>query len=329
MPRKYRLLILPVFAVCLCLFSGIAPKTSMVYKPVPDIRSNPKPTLSSSPLSDTSGKDAPISNDAISSCPLSTEEVSDGDIFNLLLIGSDRREGEDVSRSDTMILCTLDPQHRKITMTSFLRDLYVQIPGRGSDRLNAAYAYGGSDLLRRTLEENFALNIDGYAEVDFSHFMKIIDLLGGVTLELRQDEADFINKSVPGELVEGTQLLTGTQALAYTRIRNLDADGDFGRTARQRNLLSALLQRFRGAGIRKIITSVKEVAPMVSTDLEGQQLLSLASQMLPLLKEASLVSQRVPADGTYSCSTIRGMSVLTADLDQQRKFLRETLIPDP
>lgn len=253
----------------------------------------------------------------------------DSGLINILLIGQDRREEESRARSDSVILCTFRPESGSITITSFLRDLYVQIPGHDGDRMNAAYAYGGMPLLKQTLQENFGIYVDGCMEVDFSRFSQIIDLLGGVTMELRQDEAEAINEAVPGSLTAGTVHLTGEQALAYTRIRNLDADGDFSRTGRQRKLLAALLDSYRDAGILSILSVVADMLPMISTDLESKQILVLAARLFPLLDNPTVVSQRIPADGTYAYSTIRGMEVLTADMEQTRKLLRETLLSTP
>jgi len=247
---------------------------------------------------------------------------------NILLIGQDRREGETVSRADTILLCTFHPDTRKIIMTSFLRDLYVPIPGYGSNRLNAAYAYGGMTLLRQTLQKNFGLSIDGCVEVDFSQFADALDILGGVTIDLRQDEAEAINSAVPGTLTEGTHLLSGNQALAYTRIRNLDDDGDFSRTHRQRKVISALLSSYKGASLFTILSVIPEILPMLSTDMEQKQIISTIIRLLPMVSESSIVSQQVPTDGMYSYSTIRGMSVLTADLEDLRQDLEKSLLPD-
>ena len=257
---------------------------------------------------------------------LSTEiPDSAGTIRNVLLIGTDGTDAEGPRRSDTMILCTLDSERERITMTSFLRDLYVPIPGHGSDRLNAAYAYGGPDLLLQTLEENFGLAIDGYVEVDFSHFSGIIDLLGGVTIDLRQDEAKAINKAVSGTLTAGPQLLSGQQALAYTRLRKLDADGDFSRTARQRTVLCALAKQLATGKLRELFSILKTLRPMVATDINSKDLAAMALCMLPALKNDAIVSQWVPADGTYQFQTIRGMAVLTADMETLRDHLRQSL----
>lgn len=257
--------------------------------------------------------------------PVTAAEPADP--IHILLIGQDRREGDSVSRADTILLCSFQPDAKQVVMTSFLRDLYVPIPGHADNRLNAAYAHGGMALLRQTLEETFDIPIDGCVEVDFSQFAQILDTLGGVTLELRQDEADAINAAAEGSLEEGTQHLSGEQALAYTRIRNLDEDGDFSRTFRQRKVISALMRSYQGASLFTILSILPEILPMLSTDLEKKQVISTVLQLLPMLSDSTYTSQTVPAAGSFSNSTIRGMSVLTADLDAVRQELADSLAP--
>ena len=247
-------------------------------------------------------------------------------VVNILLIGQDRREGEERARSDSMILCTFNKKTQQVIMTSFLRDLYVTIPGHGANRINAAYAAGGMELLDKTLEENFGLHIDGNVEVDFDRFAEIIDLLGGVELELRQDEADFINEETGSSLTAGWQRLAGEQALMYSRIRKLDADGDFSRTNRQRKVMSALLSAYRGSGAGTMVSLLKQVLPMLDTDLGNMKLLMLAAELAPMLGSAEIVSQHVPAPGTYPDQTIDGMAVLVPDKEAIQTMLEKTLL---
>ena len=243
-------------------------------------------------------------------------------IVNILFIGQDRREGETTARSDSMILCTYHRKTGDVTMTSFLRDLYVPIPGHHHNRINAAYSEGGTALLDQTLRENFALHIDGNVEVDFSQFSQIIDLLGGVKLELREDEAAEINK----ETGSGVQVLNGEQALTYARIRKLDADGDFSRTSRQRKLMNALLGSYRNIKWKDLLPLIDELLPLISTDMNYGKLVLLAMEILPKLSDAQVASQRIPADGTFTDEKIDGMAVLCADLEANRQLLRETLL---
>jgi len=247
-------------------------------------------------------------------------------LINILLIGQDAREGETQSRSDSMILCTYNKNAQKMTMTSFLRDLYVPIPGHGSNRINAAYSYGGAALLQKTIDQNFNIAIDGYVEVDFSHFSDIIDSMGGVELELRQDEADVINQQTGSSLTEGTQLLDGFQALTYSRIRSLDIDGDFSRTNRQRKVINALADSLRGSSIKELTPVISKILPMITTDLSRGQLLLYAVEILPHLSKMEILSQSIPAEGTFTDKTIDGMAVLDADMNAQRQHLENTLL---
>ena len=254
-----------------------------------------------------------------------SSEAPDSSLIHLLLIGQDRREGDSAARADSIILCSFCPQEKRIIITSFPRDLYVSIPGHDSNRLNAAYAFGGMDLLRQTMEEMLDLTLDGCIEADFSRFPQIIDALGGVTITLRRDEAEVINTITESALAEGTQLLTGEQALAYSRIRNLDSDGDLSRTVRQRKLISSLLSSYRNADLLTILSVVADMLPMISTDLSKRQVLVLAAKLFPLLEASNMTSQRLPTDGSFSYDTIRGMSVITADMDLLRSQLLQAL----
>jgi len=247
-------------------------------------------------------------------------------LLNILLIGQDARDGDTQARSDSMILCSYNRKTNTLMMTSFLRDLYVEIPGHGSNRINAAYSFGGTKLLKQTLENNFGLYIDGSIEVDFSHFSEIIDHVGGVEIQLRQDEAKVINSQTGSSLSEGLQKLDGTQALAYSRIRNLDSDGDFSRTGRQRKVITALVDSFRGIRITELTAIVNDLLPMLTTDLNPGQILLCALEVVPSLSDMKTGSQRIPADGTFSDRTIDGMAVLVADMAAQRQHLRNTLL---
>lgn len=247
------------------------------------------------------------------------------DIINILLIGQDRREGEDRARSDAMILVTVNKDTKSIVLTSFLRDLYVAIPGYGNNRINASYTFGGMELLNQTLEQNFGIYVDGNVEVDFNQFSEIVDLIGGVEITLRSDEAQMINGDVGGSLTEGDQRLNGAQALSYARIRKLDADGDFSRTQRQRTLINAIIRQMKDVGVVNLLKIVDDVLPMITTDMSNTQIIGMATALLPMLTGAEITSQRIPADGTYSYAKVDGMSVLKPDLDANRKLLWDTL----
>lgn len=247
------------------------------------------------------------------------------DVINILLIGQDRRPGESRARSDSMILCTINKDTKSIVLTSFLRDLYVQIPGYGNNRINASYAWGGMELLNDTLEQNFGIHVDGNVEVDFNQFADIVDLLGGVPMELRNDEANYINSDTQSSLSSGMQVLNGKQALSYARIRSLDADGDLSRSSRQRKVLDALFNQVKDSGLVTLLGLLDEVLPMVTTDMSNGEILGYATKLFPMFSDATITSQRVPADDAYKLAMINGMSVLVADMDKTRQLLRDTL----
>lgn len=259
----------------------------------------------------------------------SGELIGDSDnIVNILLIGQDARPGEGRSRSDVMILCTFNKDTKTLTMTSFLRDLYVQIPGYGNSKLNHTYVWGGMELLNETLEKNFGIHVDGNLEVNFERFSQLIELLGGVDMELRQDEANYINREVGGSLSAGMQHLNGQQALTYARIRKLDADADFSRTNRQRKLLNSLLQEFKSASLSSVLNLLNEALPMLTTDMSQSEIIGYVTELFPLLSETTVVSQRIPADNAYTMPVINGVSVVKADMDAARKLLEDTLGTD-
>lgn len=243
---------------------------------------------------------------------------------NILLIGQDaiRDSG---ARSDTMILCTFNKKNNTITMTSFLRDLYVKIPGHKSNRINAAYRFGGTELLNETIRENFGIEVDGNIQVDFSCFEKIIDKLGGVTMELTEAEADFINSHMEeSALTEGTHLLTGAQALMYARNR-YDVDGDFSRTNRQRKLLNVLLETYKSRKLTEMLELIQDILPMINTDISKSDLTAYAVTLGPMLSDAEIRTQAIPVAGGYYDAKIDGKWVLVPDLPKNAEALADSL----
>ena len=247
-------------------------------------------------------------------------------LVNILLIGQDRRAGQTHrTRSDAMILCTFDKKSKTIIMTSFLRDMYVQLPGRGGDKLNAAYAYGGMELLTQTLKQNFSVHVDACVEVDFSGFTKVIDAVGGVDIPLTAKEANYMNKNFGWSLNEGVNHLDGEKALAYSRIRAIG--NDFGRTERQRKVLAALLTGAKGLGITGALNMLNEILPLLTTDMTNSQIIGYVVELFPMLTSCTLNTLRIPADGTYRDAWVGSLDVLIPDLEANRRILRDTLLP--
>lgn len=260
--------------------------------------------------------------------------VRSEDVVNILLVGQDRREGQGRQRSDAMILCTFNTKSNTIYLTSFLRDTYVYIPGYGHRKLNAAYAYGGFKLLNETLAVNFGVHVDADVEVDFSGFTGVIDLLGGVNIELSQAEAEYMNTNGNFEysdgadwnLTAGINHLTGDQALAYARIRKLDSD--FGRTGRQRKVLLAMMTSVKNQKLPVLLGMMDQVLPLVTTNMTDQQIIGYATDFFPMLS-GNMETQYIPARGTYTEEYVSGLGAcLIPDLEKNRSILNGILQGD-
>ncbi|MBR6951596.1 MAG: LCP family protein [Oscillospiraceae bacterium] len=247
------------------------------------------------------------------------EALENENLINLLLVGQDSRTGAR-ERSDTMIVVSINPDTGDISMISFMRDLYVQMPeGYMDNRMNAAYAFGGFPYLYEVLEKNFGLKCAGGFEVNFDGFTRVVDTLGGVDVELSSSEARIVGEGA----VAGMNHLTGSQALTYSRIRKIDSD--FNRTNRQRTVLLALFEKVKGADLNTLLDLTNTLLPMMTTDLTNTQILSLVMKLAPMMSGMQLRSYRIPVDGGYYDATIRGMMVLVPYLEMNRESLKTYL----
>ena len=252
-----------------------------------------------------------------------TVDVLEGDVINIMLIGQDRRPGEERARSDSMILVTLNKEKGTIQLTSFMRDTYLQIPGYMDNRLNVAYRYGGTDLMNETFKVNFGLEIDGNVMVDFDEFTEIIEILGGINIEMTSAEAKYMNKWGDGSFKTGMNFLDAKSALSFVRMRYLSG-GDYGRTDRQRRVLIAIAESFRDADLVTIFNVIDQVLPHIVTNLTDAQIIEYATTGLGILTGGGeMETLRIPQDDAHYPASIRGMSVLVPDLEMCREDLRE------
>ncbi len=257
---------------------------------------------------------------------------------HLLLIGIDARPGENTGRSDTMMIVTLDPDGNVIKLTSIMRDLYVEIPGRKNNRINATYVFGGPELLMETIELNFGVHIDHYIAVNFSMLGKLIDSIGGLTLTveneyymrrinavIKQDNRVLgIDRNDQLLTEPGEQLMTGKQAQAYARYRYGTADGDFGRTVRQREIITKIFEKLNQMTAIELMGLVVDNFDNVYTNLSVADLASYAPVLISM-KDAEIQEMRLPIDGGYQSKTIAGMSVLVPNREKNMQALLEFL----
>lgn len=262
------------------------------------------------------------------------EPFKEDGVKNILLIGNDSRTEDESGRSDAMILVSISSKTNSIHMTSLLRDIYVDIPGHDGNRLNAAYAYGGPELLMETIEENFDIEVNRYMLVNFQAFANLVDAVGGVELEVTNEEVQLIN----GYLVEYNQLegrtegtdyldtslsgeihLNGPQALAYCRNRYIGSD--FARTQRQRNVISAAMKKAPLALITNGGELIDGLMSNVTTNLTQTELSGLMIQA-PAMLTYDMVQGSIPLEGTYSNAKIRGMAVLEVDFEANKDYIQ-------
>ena len=243
-------------------------------------------------------------------------------VINILLIGQDRRKGEVRSRSDAMILCSLNTATGELTLTSFMRDMYVPIPGYGNERINVCYRVGGMKLLDKCLEQNFGVEVDGNIEVDFAGFQKVINLIGGVDVELTEAEAKYMaNRG--HDVVPGINHFNGNQALNYARNRWV-GNSDFSRTERQRKIISAAIEKCRSLNFFQIKNVIEQALPMVTTDMTNMELIDYALEVLPLLKDLKINTQQIPEFGTFTDAAVEGVGlVLVPNLGANRRILEK------
>lgn len=208
-------------------------------------------------------------------------------VKNILLLGTDADSGP--RRSDSMILVSIDSNNKEIKFSSFMRDTYVDIDGYSKDKLNAAFAYGGPKLAKKTIEKNYGIKIDNYITTGFADFKKIVDALGGVDIKLDQDECGYINwqlgkngqTATYGEVAvkDGVQKLNGQQALWFCRDRGSETfrGNDFTRTSRQRRMLMGLIESYKSSSVDKILSITEDLKKYVETDLSKEDLMWLVN----------------------------------------------------
>lgn len=260
-----------------------------------------------------------------------SELYRDSEQTNILLIGVDARESDVSSRSDTMMLLTIDNKNGQIKLTSFLRDSYVKIAGRKKEKLNAAYFRGGIQGLVDTLELNFKVEIPYYMLVDFEIFTTVVDMLGGIEVEVTEKESAYSKKTptdrggyLPLEAGENIHL-NGTEALWYSRMRYLDSD--FMRTQRQRKVITAIVEKAKLQKPRELLELAETIIPLIKTNITADEMKKLGvDAVFDKAYNYSIVQQQIPADETWSNKTISGVGAcLVMDLDENAEILANFL----
>ena len=265
--------------------------------------------------------------------------LSSDNVLNILLFGQDSpATEEDHGRSDTTILLSIDNVNKKLKLTSFQRDTYVSIPGYGDNKINSAFTYGGERLSIDTIETNFGVKVDKYATVDFSSFRQVIEALGGVDIELTQEEIKYVNAQIDvNDQLDDTSFieydeskdkqmvhLDGYQALWYARDRGEEALGgnpeysfsgdDWDRTQRQRNLIETIIKNLRQEkNLTDLVAIANKIGPLVTTNLKKGDITFLVSNIMTYINY-DIEEMSLPTGDTWRYGkTDDGQSVIVID----------------
>lgn len=280
-------------------------------------------------------QDDPDAEDTISDESITFSEQdkvhADEDVINILLIGRDSTDGStDRGRSDSMIVVSLNRNTKQISMVSLMRDCYVQIPGKSNNKLNAAFASGGYELMDKTISQNFGIEIDYNVGVNFDGFEKVVDKLGGIDITLTAGEADYMALWGFPDMVEGVNHMDGEQALCYARTRYVGTGkeaNDFGRTYRQRVVMTTVYQEMMKKSLPEIWSIMDSIMDCIETDMTNAEIISIGTEFYNMGID-DLQSYRLPQDGEYSDEKIDGMSVLVVDWDAAQQHLQDWLYSD-
>lgn len=264
-----------------------------------------------------------------------TPIISHKDVTNILLIGCDSRKKGGGGRSDAIIIVSINKKIKTITATSILRDVYLQIPGKKNNRINASYAMGGASLLLDTIKQNFKIEVDRFAAVDFYAFIDIVDSVGGVTLDVTDKEIKVMNKYIKeiNRLTDkdedldilkeaGTYRLNGKQTLGY--VRNRYVGTDFARTDRQREVLEKIFNGVKGLSLVELNNLMKKILPQVTTNLTEGEIFSMILS-IPSYAGYDLQQLRIPVKGSYDYLRINKMSVLGIDFERNIKEIKNKI----
>ncbi len=344
---KIFLIVIAVILVLLLIFAGAAYLYLQSKLKKMNIIELPKDTYAYTEPTDEVTR--PPETGAAETTEATTEatvpKMTADDIVNILFVGQAARAGEEETMADSTMLVSINTYTKEITCMSILRDSFVKLPdykghqcGRAKFTVcyNLGYQWGGGtaggmEMTNICLKDNFGIEVDYNVEVSFDSFIKMIDYIDGVDIDLTQAEADYLNKDtlyVKRTIEPGVQRLQGMEALSYARMRKAagDSESDIKRTERQRKVVEALLEKFRYRSIADLNKWIDILLPMVSTTMTPTDVTKLAARVLPIFSELKIKGATVPMEGwgdmvdIYNDGQIH--SVMRFDTAKEKKLIR-------
>ena len=265
-----------------------------------------------------------------------TEGLSD-EWWNVLLLGCDSYTKNDYQRTDSMIIVSINAAKGQVKLTSLMRDTWIPVPGSKNHRkLTELCAVGGPELTIRAINESFGMNISDYALISMEGMAEIIDLIGGLDLDVTEEERKALNKGLfdlsplsgmePLEQSGEGVHLNGNQATAFARIRKIDSD--YVRTERQRTVLLAIADKIKNdASAGTLLTIVTTLMGYVDTNLSLTEIMTIASVGMKL-DMGSVEQYRVPVDGTFDSGTFNGVWCIKPNFEKNTDLLHSFIYED-
>lgn len=321
MKKKVLIVVIVILAIILILVGGayLYIKHKLGYMNYQPINSNDI-DVNSNLYNDVKGSDSNLSKSEFDS------------VQNILFLGSDSRNTSDASdgRSDSIIICSINPNTKALKLISIPRDTYVNIPDHGMTKINHAYAYGGEQLTLKTINQNFGLSLDKYVTIDFSGLIDVINKVGGITLTITKGEMTVLNQylkssdAITGKtyvpMTEyGTVTLNGEEALAYSRDRY--TDNDFGRENRQRKVIEALLNKMSKLSYNEILSLSDGFLKDVKTNITSDEYIKLIYTLFASKDQyaKNIISTQVPSTDYSQGKTINGTYYFVTDMTKAKQ----------
>jgi LCP family protein required for cell wall assembly len=267
--------------------------------------------------------------------------INNENVMNILIVGEDLRDTQTEERghTDVQLLVSINKEKKKIVLASFLRDQYLDIAGHGANRLNTAYYYEGIPLLKSTISDYYNINIDRIVKVNFYSFIEVVDTIGGVDIDINQDEFNAINEAIrehnyylknppTKDYIKqpGKQHLNGNQALGYSRIREGCGD-DYGRTERQREMITTIISKLKDLSFLELDALINKVAPQITTDITDGEIAYLMYNASSIMKY-QICQVQMPHYPYFTEEVINQMAVLVPDYDKCCTLLLDMIYGD-
>lgn len=263
-----------------------------------------------------------------------TFEEPEKEWVNILLLGGDSRSTKGYARTDCMMIVSFNREESLMKLTSIMRDTWVKMPGMNkSNKINAANVFGGPELSVQTVNEYFGTDIEDYVLINMNDLVDIIDIIGGIDIEIESREVSQVNKNARDSMSfirgyegasqisgSGMQHLNGLLATAYAR--NRYSDNDYYRVMRQQKVILAIAQKLQDMDVDELMSKVDAIREHINTSMDDDELKDIATAGM-VVEIADVEQFRIPADGTFQSGMFNGIWMIRPDFEENAELLHD------